>query len=56
MSKISTVSRYLLGILYLGAAIAGILGKVPPPEPEAAKAFMMVLASSGLIYLSKSLR
>lgn len=53
MSKTSTVSRYLLGILYLGSAIAGILGKVPPPEPEAAQAFMMVLASSGLIYLVK---
>lgn len=53
MNKLSTIFRYLLGIMFLGASIAGILGKIPPPESEAAQAFMMILASSGLIYLVK---
>ena len=53
MDKTSTIARYLLGILYLAASIAGIMGKVPPPEPEAAQAFMMTLATSGLIYVVK---
>ncbi len=45
--------RILLGLLFTGSAIAGMLGKVPPPEPEAAQAFMGTLVSSGLIYLVK---
>ena len=53
MKKASIIARYFLGVLYLSAAIAGILGKVPPPESEAAQAFMMTLASSGLIYVVK---
>ena len=53
MDKTSTIARYLLGILYLAASIAGIMGKVHPPEPEAAQAFMMTLATSGLIYVVK---
>lgn len=52
---IQTATRLLLGLMFAGAAIAGMLGKVPPPEPEAAQAFMGVLLSSGLLYLVKIL-
>ena len=41
----------LLGLI----AIAGMMAKVPPPEPEAAQAFMGVLYSSDLLYLVKVL-
>ena len=47
--------RVLTGLIFTGSAIAGMMGKVPPPEPEAAKAFMDVLLSSGLLYLVKAL-
>lgn len=47
--------RVLTGLIFTGSAIAGMMGKVPPPEPEAAKAFMGVLFSSGLLYLVKVL-
>jgi uncharacterized membrane protein YphA (DoxX/SURF4 family) len=50
-----TTVRVLTGLLFTGAAIAGVMGKVPPPEPEAAAAFMGVLFSSGLLYLVKIL-
>ena len=47
--------RVLTGLIFTGSAIAGMMGKVPPPEPEAAKTFMGVLFSSGLLYLVKVL-
>ena len=47
--------RVLTGLIFIGSAIAGMMGKVPPPEPEAAKTFMGVLFSSGLLYLVKVL-
>jgi len=50
-----TILRVLTGLLFIGSAIAGMMGKVPPPEPEAAQAFMDVLMSSGLLYLVKIL-
>ncbi len=53
--KTTQISKYLLGIIYLSASIAGMLGKVPPPEPTEAQAFMGSLTSSGLIYLVKIL-
>ena len=53
--KTTQISRYLLGIIYLSASLAGMLGKVPPPEPTEAQAFMGSLASSGLIYVVKIL-
>ena len=53
--KTTQTSRYLLGIIYLSASIAGMLGKVSTPEPTEAQAFMGSLASSGLIYLVKIL-
>jgi putative oxidoreductase len=52
---IPTTIRVLTGLLFTGSAIAGMLGKAPPPEPEAAQAFMGVLFSSGLLYLVKIL-
>ena len=52
---IPTTVRVLTGLMFTGSAIAGMMGKVPPPEPEAAKAFMDVLLSSGLLYLVKAL-
>jgi uncharacterized membrane protein YphA (DoxX/SURF4 family) len=48
-----TVVRILLGLMFAGAAIAGMLGKVPPPEPEAARDFMGMIFASGLLYLVK---
>ena len=47
--------RVLTGLMFTGSAIAGMMGKVPPPEPEAAQAFMGVLFSSGLLYVVKVL-
>lgn len=41
---IPTTLRVLTGLLFFGSAIAGMMGKVPPPEPEAAKEFMGVLS------------
>jgi uncharacterized membrane protein YphA (DoxX/SURF4 family) len=54
-AHLPTVIRVLLGLMFTGSAIAGMLGKVPPPEPEAAQAFMGLLLSSGLLYLVKVL-
>lgn len=54
-AHLPTVVRVLLGLMFTGSAIAGMLGKVPPPEPEAAQAFMGLLLSSGLLYLVKVL-
>lgn len=51
----ATGARLVLGFMFSAGAIAGILGKVPPPEPEAAQAFMGMLASSGLIFIVKIL-
>ena len=47
--------RVLMGLMFVGSSIAGMLGKIPPPEPEAAQAFMGVLFTSGLLYLVKVL-
>jgi putative oxidoreductase len=44
-----------MGLLFTASAVAGMMGKVPPPEPAAAQAFMGVLVSSGLLYLVKVL-
>lgn len=54
-AHLPAVVRVLLGLMFTGSAIAGMLGKVPPPEPEAARAFMGLLLSSGLLYLVKVL-
>lgn len=54
-AHLPAVVRVLLGLMFTGSAIAGMLGKVPPPEPEAAQAFMGLLLSSGLLYLVKVL-
>jgi uncharacterized membrane protein YphA (DoxX/SURF4 family) len=47
------ITRVLLGFMFTAAALAGMMGKVPPPEPEQAQLFMGILASSGLIFLVK---
>ena len=52
---IPTTVRVLTGLMFTGSAIAGMMGKIPPPEPEAAQAFMGVLFSSGLLYVVKVL-
>jgi putative oxidoreductase len=52
---VPTIVRVLTGLIFIGSAIAGMMGKAPPPEPEAAQAFMGVLYSSGLLYLVKVL-
>ena len=52
---IPVVLRVLLGVMFTGSAIAGMMGKVPPPEPEAAQVFMGALVNSKLIYLVKVL-
>ncbi len=52
---IPTIVRVLMGLLFTASAVAGMMGKVPPPEPAAAQAFMGVLVSSGLLYLVKVL-
>jgi putative oxidoreductase len=49
-----TILRVVLGLMFTGSAIAGVLGKAPPPASEAAQAFMGTLASSGLIHLVKA--
>lgn len=51
---VPTILRVVLGLMFTGSAIAGVLGKAPPPASEAAQAFMGTLASSGLIYLVKA--
>ncbi|HIL36440.1 MAG TPA: DoxX family membrane protein [Planctomycetes bacterium] len=53
--QIPTAARILLGLMFTGAAVAGMMGKVPPPEPVAAQTFMGVMVSSGLLYLVKIL-
>ena len=50
---IPTTVRILTGLIFTGAAIAGMMNKIPPPEPEAAQAFMGVLLNSGLLYVVK---
>ena len=50
-----TAARVLLGLMFTASALAGMMGKIPPPEPEAAQAFMGALVSSGLLYLVKVL-
>lgn len=50
-----TISRILLGLILTGAAIAGLTGNVPPPEPQSAQAFLGVLFSSGLLQVVKIL-
>ena len=50
-----TAARVLLGLMFTASALAGMMGKIPPPEPEAAQAFMGALVSSGLLYLVKML-
>ena len=50
-----TVIRVLLGLLFSAAAVAGMIGKIPPPKPEAAQVFMGVLFDSGLLYVVKFL-
>jgi putative oxidoreductase len=52
---IPTIVRVLMGLLFTASAVVGMMGKVPPPEPAAAQAFMGVLVSSGLLYLVKVL-
>jgi putative oxidoreductase len=47
--------RVLTGLMFTGSAIGGMMGKAPPPEPEAAQVFMGVLFSSGLLYFVKIL-
>lgn len=49
-----TILRVVLGLMFTGSAIAGVLGKAPPPASEAGQAFMGMLASSGLIHLVKA--
>jgi putative oxidoreductase len=52
---IPTIIRVLTGLLFTASALGGMMGKVPPPEPEAAQAFMGVLFGSGLLYFVKIL-
>lgn len=52
---VPTILRVLMGLMFTGSAIAGMMGKVPPPEPEAAQVFMGVLYSSGLLTFVKIL-
>jgi putative oxidoreductase len=54
-NHIQTLARVLTGLMFTASAIAGMMGKVPPPEPEEAQAFMGVLFSSGLLSLVKVL-
>ena len=54
-SYIPVVVRVLMGFIFTASALAGIMGKVPPPEPEAALAFMGVLMTSGLLYVVKAI-
>jgi len=50
-----TLIRVLLGLIFSAAAVAGMIGKIPPPKPEAAQVFMGVLFDSGLLYVVKIL-
>lgn len=50
-----TVARVLLGLIFTAASIAGLTGQMPPPEGEAAQAFMGLLMSSGLLIVVKVL-
>ena len=55
MKNLSIISRYALGIFFLLGGVAGLLGKVPPPEPEAAQTYMSILFSSKILFIVKSL-
>ena len=51
MHKASTVSRYLLGLIYLIFGLNGFLQFLPmPPLPESAMAFMGGLGGSGYFF------
>lgn len=51
MQKASTVSRYLLGVIYLVFGLNGFLQFLPmPPLPESAMAFMGGLGGSGYFF------
>jgi uncharacterized membrane protein YphA (DoxX/SURF4 family) len=51
MSKVSTASRYLLGLIYFVFGLNGFLNFLPvPPMPEAAASFMGALAGSGYFF------
>ena len=48
MAKLPTIARYLLGIIYFGAGVMGLLmpGAPPPDFPENALAFFNGIAAS----------
>jgi putative oxidoreductase len=51
MQKASTVSRYLLGLIYFVFGLNGFLQFLPmPPLPESAMSFMGGLAGSGYFF------
>jgi len=52
---IPTVGRVLLGLLFTGSAIAGLMGKIPPPEGAEAQAFMGALYGAGILMTVKVL-
>ena len=47
------IARILLGLIFTAAAIAGLIGQLPPPEGIEAQAFMGNLFDSGLLVFVK---
>ena len=51
--KFTLIARILLGLIFTVAAIAGLIGQLPPPEGIEAQAFMVNLFDSGLLVFVK---
>ena len=49
MKTAVTVIRILLGLILVASGVAGLLGKVPPPDPGPGLDFMTALASGGVM-------
>jgi uncharacterized membrane protein YphA (DoxX/SURF4 family) len=47
--KAFKVARILLGVIFVLSSVAALAGKIPPPEGEAAQAYMGALYGSGLL-------
>lgn len=56
MNRLVTVSRVVLGLVFVVFGLDGVLHFVPlPPMPEAARGVIRVLQSYGLFYVVKAL-
>ncbi len=52
MSKMPLIARILMGLVFLGAGLAGLLNAAPPPDdlPENLKAFTAGMMATGYLF------